>query len=94
MRLGYLQQLGSRKRVEKIHRINASNGANDGSLIDSSSLDPICNESSCSITSMTYTVASVTAPTAAPEIDPVSATSALTLLFGGLAVLRGRKRLA
>jgi hypothetical protein len=28
----------------------------------------------------------------APEIDPASATSALTLLFGGLAVLRGRKR--
>jgi hypothetical protein len=30
-------------------------------------------------------------PIAAPEIDPVSATSALTLLFGGLAVLRGRR---
>jgi hypothetical protein len=28
----------------------------------------------------------------APEIDPASAASALTLLFGGLAVLRGRKR--
>jgi len=28
----------------------------------------------------------------APEIDPASATSALTLLFGGLAVLRGRLR--
>lgn len=28
----------------------------------------------------------------APEIDPASATSALTLLFGGIAVLRGRKR--
>jgi hypothetical protein len=27
---------------------------------------------------------------AAPEIDPASATSAMTLLFGGLAVLRGR----
>jgi hypothetical protein len=27
----------------------------------------------------------------APEIDPVSATSALTLLFGGLAVIRARK---
>jgi hypothetical protein len=27
----------------------------------------------------------------APEIDPASAISALTLLFGGLAVLRGRK---
>jgi hypothetical protein len=30
MRLGYLQQLRSRKRVEKIHRIDASN---DGSLM-------------------------------------------------------------
>jgi hypothetical protein len=29
-------------------------------------------------------------PTAAPEIDPASATSALALLAGGLAVLRGR----
>ena len=28
---------------------------------------------------------------AAPEIDPASAASALTLLFGGLAVLRGRR---
>lgn len=33
-----------------------------------------------------YTVAT------APEIDPASVTSALTLLFGGLAVVRGRKR--
>jgi hypothetical protein len=30
-------------------------------------------------------------PIAAPEIDPVSAMSAMTLLFGGLAVLRGRR---
>ena len=29
-------------------------------------------------------------PTAAPEIDPASAMSALALLAGGLAVLRGR----
>jgi hypothetical protein len=29
----------------------------------------------------------------APEIDPASATSALTLLMGGLAVLRGRRRI-
>jgi hypothetical protein len=29
---------------------------------------------------------------AAPEMDPASVTSALTLLFGGLAVLRGRRR--
>lgn len=31
-------------------------------------------------------------PAAAPEIDPAMATSALTLLAGGLAVLRGRRR--
>jgi hypothetical protein len=30
-------------------------------------------------------------PIAAPEIDPASAISALTLLFGGLAVIRGRR---
>jgi hypothetical protein len=30
-------------------------------------------------------------PITAPEIDPVSATSALALLFGGLAVPRGRR---
>jgi len=30
--------------------------------------------------------------TAAPEIDPASAISALTLLAGGLAVIRGRRR--
>jgi predicted membrane protein len=33
-----------------------------------------------------------TAVAKAPEIDPASATSGLTLLLGGLAVLRGRKR--
>lgn len=31
-------------------------------------------------------------PVAAPEIDPASAVSALTLLAGGLAVVRGRKK--
>jgi hypothetical protein len=30
--------------------------------------------------------------TAAPEFDPASAIAALTLLSGGLAVLRGRRR--
>jgi hypothetical protein len=34
----------------------------------------------------------VTSVLKAPEIDPASATSALTFLIGGLAVLRGRKR--
>ena len=41
-----------------------------------------------------YTIWTPIATLAAPEIDPVSATSALTLLFGGLAVLRGRKRVS
>lgn len=31
-------------------------------------------------------------PVAAPEMDPASATAALTLVMGGLAVLRGRRR--
>jgi hypothetical protein len=33
-----------------------------------------------------------TTPTMAPEIDPGSAASALTLLFGGLLILQGRRR--
>ncbi len=32
------------------------------------------------------------APTAAPEVDPASAASGLALLFGSVAVLRGRRR--
>ena len=35
---------------------------------------------------------SLAAPTKAPEIDPASAASGVTLLFGSLAVLRSRKR--
>jgi hypothetical protein len=34
---------------------------------------------------------SVVAPVAAPEIDPASIVAGLTLLGGGLAVLRGRR---
>jgi hypothetical protein len=37
------------------------------------------------------TYAAVTAPTTVPEIDASTALSALTLLMGGLAVLRGRR---
>jgi hypothetical protein len=37
------------------------------------------------------TVSSVSSVTSAPEIDPASALSALTLLLGSLAVLRGRR---
>lgn len=33
-----------------------------------------------------------TAVAAAPEIDPASALSALTLLVGGVAVMRGRRK--
>jgi hypothetical protein len=36
-----------------------------------------------------YSIKSITA---APEMDPASVTSALTLLLGGLAVIRGRRR--
>ncbi|MGH8206839.1 MAG: hypothetical protein ACRETK_08685 [Steroidobacteraceae bacterium] len=32
------------------------------------------------------------APTRAPEIDPASALAGLTLLMGGLAVIRGRRK--
>ena len=32
-------------------------------------------------------------PVTAPEIDPASATAGLTLLAGGLAVLRGRRKI-
>jgi hypothetical protein len=40
------------------------------------------------ISSPSYVIATATAP----EIDPASAAGGLTLLFGGLAVLHGRKR--
>jgi len=33
----------------------------------------------------------IAGPSAAPEIDPSSAISAVTLLLGGLVVVRGRK---
>lgn len=36
-------------------------------------------------------VASATVIASAPEIDPASAMSGLTLLIGGLAVIRGRR---
>ncbi len=41
-----------------------------------------------------YNITSISVePTSAPEIDPASAASALTLLLGGLMVLRGKKRI-
>jgi hypothetical protein len=36
-------------------------------------------------------VGPTTVPLSAPEIDPASALSGLTLLLGGLAVVRGRR---
>jgi len=36
----------------------------------------------------------IPSPSAAPEIDPDAGTAALTLLFGGIAALRGRRRKA
>jgi hypothetical protein len=39
-----------------------------------------------------YTVWKPITPVAAPEIDPASATGAITLLFGALAMVRPRKR--
>ncbi|HEX5208229.1 MAG TPA: hypothetical protein VFW10_10620 [Steroidobacteraceae bacterium] len=38
-----------------------------------------------------YTVTEKTVTTAAPELDPSSTYAALTLLLGGLAILRGRR---
>jgi hypothetical protein len=43
---------------------------------------------------VTYTYTPNQAPVAAPEIDPASAASAMTLLLGSFAVMRGRKRRA
>lgn len=34
----------------------------------------------------------LSSPAAAPEIDPASALAGLTLLIGGLAVIRGRRK--
>jgi len=45
-----------------------------------------------SVSLSNITVGEGVAPASAPEIDPSSAASALTLLLGGLAVLRGRHK--
>jgi hypothetical protein len=41
-----------------------------------------------------YSITSFTRANSAPEIDPVSSTSGLTLLLGAMAVLRGRRKVA
>jgi hypothetical protein len=44
------------------------------------------------ISLMAMTGAAYAVPTVAPEMDPSSAITALTLLAGGLAMLRGRRQ--
>ncbi len=49
----------------------------------------VCKDGTCSsITASTHAVGTLAI---APEIDPASAASALTPLFGGIDVMRGRK---
>jgi hypothetical protein len=54
---------------------------------------PTCNgkPDPCFSLTQTMTPGSWSASIAAPEIDPASATGGLAFLFGGLAMLRGRK---
>jgi hypothetical protein len=59
-----------------------------------------CAGETCSIDSIFWfpvrvchsTGGSGSSPTATPEIDPASAVAGLTLVVGGLIVLRGRRR--
>ena len=55
---------------------------------------PICEPNGCPPESFSSDKLGVwtTSTAAAPEIDPASAASGLTLLLGGLAVLRGRRK--
>jgi hypothetical protein len=55
---------------------------------------PCCDIHSGTITGDLANIALGTPPTGVPEIDPASAASALTLLLGGIVVLRGRKRIS
>jgi hypothetical protein len=57
---------------------------------------PDCSSGACGplkFADVDFSFLSSSTPTMAPEIDPGSAASALTLLLGGLLVLRGRRRL-
>ena len=65
--------------------------------------DNYCCDSGGNIVTITYyngpdatfiSSLNVSGAKAAPEIDPASAASGLTLLLGGLAVLRGRRRIS
>jgi hypothetical protein len=56
---------------------------------------PDCSSGACgplTFADVDFSFLSPSTPTMAPEIDPSSATSGLTLLLGGLLVLRGRRR--
>jgi hypothetical protein len=53
--------------------------------------DAACGEIACIMTSIEYS-APGTGTATAPEIDPSIAASAMTILLGTLAVIRGRKR--
>jgi hypothetical protein len=52
-------------------------------------LDDVVN--SAHVGTLDYTITSLTPAVAAPEIDPTSMASGLTLLLGGLVALRGRR---
>jgi hypothetical protein len=56
---------------------------------------PDCSSGACgplTFADVDFSFLSPSTPTMAPEIDPSSAASGLTLLLGGLLVLRGRRR--
>jgi predicted S18 family serine protease len=69
-------------------RMYVHQGSSNGGMSSSST--------SSTTTSPTTTSPSTTGPSAAatPEIDPAGMLSGLTLLLGGLAVLRGRRKLS
>lgn len=56
-----------------------------------SSADTSCGGIACIMTSIAYS-APGTSPTAAPEMNPSVAVSAMAVLLGSLAIMRGRKR--
>ena len=62
-----------------------------GTFTTSSGADANCGGIACIMTSIKYSAPN-SPPTAAPEIDPSSTASAMTILLGSIAVMRGRKR--
>ena len=59
-------------------------------LIFTSYLDGVAQSTSDIVVDGPVAISRVSNPMSAPEMDPASAAGALTLLFGGLVVLRGR----